>query len=119
MELTKKQKEFADEYLETGNGTQAALKAYDASNENSASVEASRTLRKAKVQKYLEDKAEKAALRVEELSNQNENLSVALNASKDILDRAGYKPVEKQEHSGEVIIKKVFYGDRDNDTLEI
>ena len=70
MELTKKQKEFADEYLETGNGTQAALKAYDASNENSAAVEANRTLRKAKIQKYLEDKAEKAALRVEELSNQ-------------------------------------------------
>jgi len=96
-EITKKQKDFADEYLETGNGTQAALKAYDTDNENTAAVLASNNIRKHKVQAYLEDKAEKAAIRVVELSEQDINLPVALGASKDVLDRAGYKPIEKQE----------------------
>ena len=102
-ELTKKQKEFADEYLETGNGTESALKAYDIANkdndrgENTAAAIASKQLRKDKVREYLESKAEKASERIFELMNQDDNLPVALNASKDIMDRAGYKPVEKQE----------------------
>ncbi len=33
--------------------------------------------------------------------------SVRLSAIKDILDRAGYKPTEKQQHEGKVVIELV------------
>ena len=94
--LTKKQKGFADEYLDTGNGTQAVLNSpYNASNENSAAVEAVRTLRKANVQEYIESHAEGASSRVVKLSKEAKNEAVKLSANKDILDRGGFKPVEK------------------------
>jgi phage terminase small subunit len=96
-DLTPKQKEFADEYLETGNGVQSALSVYDTEDYSTAGNIASENLKKPKVQQYLENNAEQAALRVIELSKQDENLPVALNASKDILDRAGFKPVERQD----------------------
>jgi phage terminase small subunit len=96
-DLTHKQKEFADEFLETGNGVQSALSAYDTKDYSTAGNIASENLKKPKVKQYLEDNAEQAALRVIELSKQGENLPVALNASKDILDRAGFKPVDKSE----------------------
>lgn len=95
--LKPKQKKFADTYLDTGNGTKSAFEVYDVTNENSAAAQSSRVLRNVKVQEYLESKAEKAASRVFELSLQDENKPVALGASKDILDRAGFKPVEKTE----------------------
>lgn len=99
MSLTKKQKEFADEYLETGNGTKAALKAYDTKKEETAAVIASENLRKPKVQAYLEDKAERAAEVIFELLENAQNETVKLNAGKDILDRAGHKPTEKIDHT--------------------
>ncbi len=97
MALTAKQKKFADAYIETGNKTQSALKAYDTKSENVASVIGVENLRKPSVVAYLESRAENAAIRVVELSEQEDNLAVALGASKDILDRAGYKPVEKSQ----------------------
>ncbi len=93
--LTKKEKGFADTFLETGNGTQSALENYDTDDENSAAVIASRTLRKAKVQQYLEEQGGDAITRIVQLSISAENESVRLNANKDIADRAGWKPVEK------------------------
>ena len=48
-ELTKKEQGFADTYLETGNGTQAALEHYDTENENVAASIASQNLRKLKI----------------------------------------------------------------------
>jgi len=95
--LTKKQKEFADEYLETGNRTQSALNAYNTESYMTAANIGSENLNKPKIKEYLENNAEAAAIRIVELSKQDENLPVALSASKDIMDRAGYKPVEKQE----------------------
>jgi phage terminase small subunit len=97
-QLNPKHKEFADEYLETGNATQSVKDIFkDVKDDNSAAVKGHRLLRNDKVQAYLEDNAEKAASRVVELSDQNENLNVALGASKDILDRAGFKPIEKTD----------------------
>jgi phage terminase small subunit len=93
-------KEFAKEYLETGNGTQSILNVDPViTSPESAAVKASRLLRNDKVKAYLENLAEKAATRIEQLMEQSENLPVALSASKDIMDRAGFKPVEKQELS--------------------
>ena len=96
--LRPKQKKFADKYLKTGNGTASATGVYDTDNENSLAVIASQNLRKLKIQNYIEDRAEKSAENVVELGNQRENLSVALGANKDILDRAGFKPVEKSQN---------------------
>lgn len=93
-------KEFAKEYLETGNGTQSVLETNpNITNDNSAAATASRLLRNVKVQQYLENIAEKAATRIEQLMEQSENLTVALGASKDIMDRAGFKPVDKTDHT--------------------
>jgi phage terminase small subunit len=95
--LTKKQKEFADEYLATGNGTKAALKAYDTEDENTAAHIASDNIRKAKIIEYFQSKAEVASHNIYKLANEANNENVKLNANKDILDRAGFKPTEKAE----------------------
>lgn len=44
--LTKKQKGFVKDYIETGNGTKSALKNYDTDDENTASTISSENLRK-------------------------------------------------------------------------
>lgn len=91
---TPKQRKFVDKYLETGNGTLAVLETYNVSDENTAAVMASQNLRKLKVQQLLEESSLKAAMRMDELVEQDTNLSVALGASKDVLDRTGHKPKE-------------------------
>ncbi len=93
--LTKKEKGFVKDYLESGNGTQAALKNYDTEDENVAASIASVKLRKVKIMEYLEEKSEKAVSNIYELANGAENEAVRLSANKDILDRAGFKAVEK------------------------
>lgn len=96
-------KKFANEYLKTGNGTQSVLAVDpEITTPESAAVKASRLLRNDKVRDYLESKAELAAVRMQELMEQADNLGVAYNATKDILDRAGYKPVEKAEIKQEI-----------------
>lgn len=94
--LTKKQKDFANEYLKTGNATRSALAVYDTVDENTAHVIGSENLRKPTIQDYLTDKAERAAEIVFQIAEHGESDVVRLNASKDILDRAGYKAVEKR-----------------------
>ena len=93
--LTKKQKGFVKDYLETGNGTQSALKNYDTDDYMTGAMIASENLNKPKVIQYLESKAEKAAEFVFQLAESGENENVRLGASKDILDRAGFKPAER------------------------
>ena len=93
--LTKKEKDFADEYLETGNGTQSVLQAYDTERTDTAGTIAHRNLKKDKIRQYLLDNASSAVSRITELSISAENESVRLHANKDILDRAGLKPVEE------------------------
>ena len=102
--LTPKQKVFADKYLETGNGTHSALEAYDTDKEHTAASIASENLRKPDVRAYLESKADVAAGVIFDLCMNAENETVKLNASKDILDRAGFKPVEESKVSGSVIV---------------
>jgi len=95
MALRPKHKEFADEFMRTGSRVHSYQKVNPHVTYGSAATGANQVLRLADVQKYIEKKAERAAIRVFELSEQDENLPVALGASKDILDRAGFKPVEK------------------------
>ncbi len=95
--LRGKQRAFADSYMSNGeNGTQACRDAGYKGNQKTLGVVAVENLAKPSVKKLIESYAPKAALRVEELCAQEKNLNVALGAAKDILDRAGYKPVDKQ-----------------------
>lgn len=95
-ELKPQHKEFADNYISNGNGTQAIKDVFPTiTNDNSAAVKASVLLRNSKVREYIDSKAEVVAKVIYSLATESENETIQLNASKDILDRAGYKPVEK------------------------
>ena len=94
--LTKKQKEFVEEYAKTGNGTRSALKTYDTTNENVAACIAKENIRKPQIWQAIQDMCEDAKDTMRELCTQRKNLTVALGASKDILDRGGYKPKEEK-----------------------
>ena len=98
-DLTKKQAEFVKEYLDTGNGVQSALKAYDTEDDSTAGNIASENLKKPKILEYLESVADKVASNMYHLALNAESEQVQLGAGKDILDRAGYKPVDKSELS--------------------
>ena len=54
-DLTKKQKGFVKDYVETGNGTQSALKNYDTIDEDVAGVIATQNLGKLKIQNAIAD----------------------------------------------------------------
>jgi phage terminase small subunit len=54
--LTRKQKIFADKYIETGNGTKSALEAYNTTDYDSANTIARENLQKPPIKAYLEDK---------------------------------------------------------------
>jgi phage terminase small subunit len=92
--LSKKEKEFIEEYAKTGNGTRSALKAYDTTSENVASVIAHENIRKPRIWNAIQDMCVDAKDTMQELCKQRKNLNVAYSASKDILDRGGYKPKE-------------------------
>lgn len=97
-DLTPKQKRFVKDYLDTGNGTEAALNNYDIqgrNKENIAASIASENLTKPNIVKAIENEAGGAFSRVVEISKSAENEAVKLSANKDILDRAGYKPGDK------------------------
>lgn len=97
VKLTKKEKGFVRDYLETGHGTQSVLNNYDTTDENVAGSIASQNLKKLRIQEALQSHAEPAESMIFNLSQNAEAEAVRLNASKDIMDRAGYKPVEKSQ----------------------
>lgn len=106
-EATPKQKKFVAELLSgpknqmgKGNGTLAAMKAYNTKNENTAHAIASENLRKATVIQLLQDQAEESAndlvdIRAE-LKEAKKDYAVRAKVNFDILDRTGYKAKEEQ-----------------------
>lgn len=102
--MTKKQSMFAHEYLSTGNATEAADRVYVPKNRNTAHAIGAENLRKPAIMAYLEEKAEKAASIVFELARGAKSENVRLNASKDIMDRAGYKAPEHSEITRPLVI---------------
>ena len=99
VELTKKQKDFADNYIDTGNAAKSVRKAgYNITSEESARSIGSQNLTKLNVREYIEENAGGAAARIVQISIKAKNEAVKLSANKDILDRGGYKPVEQTEH---------------------
>lgn len=97
--LTRKQKKFADAILEGKSGIQAALNNYDTVKPAVAGSIAYENLKKPQVIAYLEKNGIGAATRIVKLSKSAKNQNVQLQANKDILDRAGFKPVEKVQNT--------------------
>ena len=98
--LTRKQEGFVKDYLDTGNATQAALNNYDIQSddpENVAGAIGSENLTKPKILAAIQNAAEGAFSRIIELSINAENENVKLSANKDIVDRAGFKPVDRSD----------------------
>jgi len=102
--LTVLQTQFIDNYLANGgNGKRACISAGYA--EKSASVQASKLLKLPHIQQaLLKGTAEsigiasaKAVQKLVNLSGDARSEYVQLEASKDILDRAGFKPPERQQ----------------------
>lgn len=103
--LTQLQQSFVDNYLANGgNGKQACITA--GYSENSAHVQASKLVKLPHIQQaLLKGTAEaiglgsaKAVQKLVSLSGGAKSEYVQLEASKDILDRAGFKPPERTQH---------------------
>ena len=94
---TLKQKGFVADYIKTKNRTKAALNNYDTDDYMTAAAIGSENLKKPQILKMIDDAMEGAQNSIIELSQKAKNENVKLNASKDILDRGGLKPVDKSE----------------------
>jgi len=103
IKLTTKQKKLVDTIVALGCSiTEASAKSGYAEGE-AGRVTASKTLRLPHVQEYMQQvvrqsiglNATIASRKVLDLASSAKSEYVQLEASKDILDRAGYKPVEK------------------------
>lgn len=99
--MTDKQDKFIEEYVRTGNATQSAI--YAGYSQKSAKVQGHQLKTRLRNEiedatyKALQDKIPQALTWVTDLAEKAESESVRLGAIKDILDRAGMKPVEKIE----------------------
>lgn len=107
-ELSPKQLIFVQEYMRSGNATAAAISA--GYSEKTAYSAGPRMLKNVGIQQYLNKKeanvdrdlremfvgeAVEAYKVLKNLMLTAQNESVQLNAAKDFLDRAGYKPIDK------------------------
>ena len=96
--LTKKQKGFCDDYLETGNGTQSVLKNYNTDDYHTAWWIASDNLKLPKIWAYLDDKGDDAGSRIEQIAKDTENdVNVRLRADMYIYDHSNWKATIKLE----------------------
>ena len=119
-EATRQQKLFIDEYLKLrkSNATQAAINA--GYSEKSAQSQSSQLLKNPNVLEYLKEREKAITQELQEefvfdaiearkvmsdiLNNPDARDIDKINIAKDFLDRAGFKPLEKVEHSGEIDI---------------
>lgn len=112
--LTPKQSKFIDEYIETGNGKLSAIRA--GYSEATAESQASRMLRKVKVQdalkarrsqiqqelreRFVGDALTARKVMIQILNDPEATHKDKLTAARDLLDRAGFKPTDKTEITG-------------------
>jgi len=115
-ELTPKQDKFLKEYLRTGNGTQAALKAYDTVSENTAAQIASENLRKPSILEKFREAQGIAHSTIVALATGAENEAVRLNAAKDIMDRTEGKAIQRTDvtSGGEKIVAQFTDDEKEN-----
>ena len=99
--MTEKQDKFIETYVLTGNATKAAIAA--GYSEKTATIKGSQLKSQLhseiqkEVQKMIADKIPASLKWLTDLAESAESESVRLGAIKDILDRAGLKPVDKVE----------------------
>ena len=101
--ITKKQKLLVDTIVANGCSIKKASEIAGYAKGEAGRVTASKTLRLPHIQEYMQQRvresiglnATKASNKMLELSQSAKSEYVQLEASKDILDRAGYKPIEK------------------------
>ena len=104
--LTKKQMLLIDTIVATGCSVTKASKIAGYSEGESGRVTASKTLRLPHIQEYMQQRIREsiglnatiASKKVLDLASSAKSEYVQLEASKDILDRAGYKPIDKAMH---------------------
>ena len=104
--LTQKQKALVDTIVTTGKSITECSKMVGYAKGVSGRVVASRTLRLPHVQRYMMERiantiglgAVTASKRLVELSNDAKSEYVQLEASRDILDRAGIRAPERVQH---------------------
>ena len=105
-ELTPRQILLVDTLVATGSTITEASQIAGYAKGDSGRVSASKALRTHKVQQYMQSlvmnsiglNATKASIRLMQLSESAKSEYVQLEASKDILDRAGYKAPDKHMH---------------------
>ena len=105
-ELTPRQILLVDTLVATGCTIPEASQIAGYAKGDSGRVRASKALRTHKVQQYMQSlvmnsiglNATKASIRLMQLSESAKSEYVQLEASKDILDRAGYKAPDKHMH---------------------
>ena len=105
-ELTPRQILLVDTLVATGCTIPEASQIAGYAKGDSGRVSASKALRTHKVQQYMQSlvmnsiglNATKASIRLMQLSESAKSEYVQLEASKDILDRAGYKAPDKHMH---------------------
>ena len=101
--MTERQDKFIEHYSLTGNATDSAIKAgYSEKTAKQKGYELKNLLREQindQTQKVLADKIPSSLHFLSELAEKAESESVRLGAIKDLLDRAGLKPVERIEQT--------------------
>lgn len=125
-DLREQQKNFVREHLKLRkkNATQAAINA--GYSEKSAASQASQLLKNPKVVKFLKDEEklytealweefkfdalEAKKVMYDVMKNPLAKDGDRINAAKDFLDRAGFKPTDKVEYSGDMKIINPFAG---------
>lgn len=121
MTLTDKQLRFIEEYMKDYNATQAAIRAgYSErtastsgyrninNDELQAELQKQQDVLRTKLQRQFASDAKRAReVMFDIMDDEDSPPNVRYSAAKDLLDRAGYKPVEKQDvnTSGDIGIK--------------
>lgn len=112
--LTERQTKFIEEYLKDGNATQAAMRAgysektaYRSGYINIKNGQIQEELRKRRKeirdqlqQQFTSDAVVARKVLFDIMNDEEANEHARLKAATDFLDRAGFKPTEKMEHSG-------------------
>ena len=115
VKLTPKQTALVDTLVATGCSIKEAASLAGYADGESGRVSASKALRLPHVQQYMMQRvteslglnATTAAAKLLQLAKGAKSEYVQLEASKDILDRAGFKPVDRSQHlvAGEISVK--------------
>lgn len=108
-ELTPKQDKFLKRYLETGNGTRAALEAYDTDDYKTAGAIASENLKKPSIMEKFKAAQDIAHATIVALATSAENEGVRLKAAQDIVDRTEGRATQRTDVTSGGKALQVFF----------